>query len=61
MTRKLTEEDRVVFEQKEASRERQRQLVAEGKASFDDLNRANALSTSVIHLYRVGKGRGLPR
>jgi hypothetical protein len=61
MAVKLTERDREVFARKEAVRERDRQLVAAGTASFDGMNRTNAMASSVIHLYRPAKKLGLPR
>ncbi len=50
MTEKLTERDREIFERKEAERERDRQVVAAGKASFESMNRTNAIASAVIHL-----------
>jgi hypothetical protein len=61
MAEKITEHDREIFERKEVERERDRQLVAAGKASFAGMNRANAIAASVIHLYRPTKKRGVRR
>lgn len=61
MALKLTESDREIFARKEAARQRDRQAVASGKASFAQMNRTNALAASVIHLYRPSKKLGLPR
>ena len=61
MATKLTESDREVFARKETGRERDRQIVAAGKASFSEMNRGNALASSVMHLYRPAEKLGLPR
>lgn len=61
MATELTKRDREVFARKEAARERDRKAVATGKASFAAMNRANAMASSVTHLYRPAKKLGLPR
>lgn len=52
MTLKLTEKDLELLAEKEASRERDRQTVAEGKCTWVEMNQSNSWATSVIHFYR---------
>lgn len=61
MNEKLTYADREIFARKEASRQRDRQVVAEGKASLKALNRANAIASTIISEFRPAKKLGLPR
>lgn len=61
MTENLTDSDLEIFERKEAERERDRQIVATGRASFESMNRGNALARSVIDLYQIDETPGLPR
>lgn len=45
---------------KESLREKDRQLVADGECSWADVNRANSLGASVVHLYRIARKSDAP-
>jgi hypothetical protein len=52
VTQKLTDGDRETLARKNALREQDRRAVEGGECTWADMNRANSLGASVIHLYR---------
>ena len=61
MEQDLKDSDLEIFERKEAERERDRQIVATGAASFEGMSHGNALASSVIEFYQPDEKPGLPR
>ena len=59
MTKQRATFDPAVAERKEASRERDRRDVAASKRTWLELNRENAIASSVVHLYRPAMELGL--
>lgn len=55
----LTEVEFEIIARKEALRERDRRLVAEGKATWDEINEANTFGASVVRYYSPSRNLGL--